>query len=447
MTNLNLIVLRALLSKKGWHGLGHMVTRLYAIIKQLHEMTESDVAVEAVRAAVEVQLEKAPQARDNLLSMLELVDETIAVPEDQLQHLVRKFIERSKVYALVDYAVNNVEQEDFDVNALTDLVAGAVEVGERVDTAVTDLFATSLSGAPDNRPVRLSLGVSRQLDASLRGGTGPGELCLYLAPPATGKTTFLIQSGAAHAREGGAVLHVTMEINTRKVIERYDQAWTGLSSEDLQTDWGQARAGTARHIVQKSGGQVHIVDWSYMPATAQDVGAMVRKLRGQGINITMVVVDYLALMSPNKPTGRELRSNYSAVGKEMRAVARHLDLPVLSAWQVNRQGSGKSNTLLSKEDVSESWDIIMIADTIIGLNQNPEELRRRTMRLNVLKQRESTARDVVEIYCDLDRLVVRDLSSEDHFAHVRSILHDDEEAPAEGAVRGASAAESTDTSG
>jgi replicative DNA helicase len=184
-----------------------------------------------------------------------------------------------------------------------------------------------------------------------------------------------------------------------------------------------------------------------MPATAQDVGAMVRKLRGQGINITMVVVDYLALMSPNKPTGRELRSNYSAVGKEMRAVARHLDLPVLSAWQVNRQGSGKSNTLLSKEDVSESWDIIMIADTIIGLNQNPEELRRRTMRLNVLKQRESTARDVVEIYCDLDRLVVRDLSSEDHFAHVRSILRDDEEAPVEGAVRGASAAESTDTSG
>lgn len=431
MLNMNLVVLRALLSKKGWWALNHLLDietfksveyrSLYKIIERMHDGTETDIPVEALAAEVESQHVSNTEHADSLLAYVQLIEETPEIPEDQLTALVRRFIERSNSYTIAEYITKHVEQESFDANVVAELAQRAVDVGARVSTAVTNLFETDLSGAPDTQPVRHSLGVSRQLDACLRGGVGPGELCIYLAPPAVGKTSLLCKSGAAHAQAGGGVLHVTLEINTRKVIERYDQAWTGLTSEEIATPSGQARACTARMITQKRGGSVFIVDWSYMPVTANDVGALVRKMKAQGKSISLVIIDYLGLMTPNKLPGKELRSQFSAVGKEMRQLAKNLDLPVLTAWQVNREGAKKTDALLSKEDISESWDIVMIADQIIGLNQNRAQLECKRMVLNIIKQRESTNRGHVTTYCDLERMVIRDKTAKDDFDEVREI--------------------------
>lgn len=436
MENLNLVVLRSLLTKRGWFGLNHLVKvdtfqsseyrQLFAAIERMHDGTEHDISPEVLAADVETTYQNNEEQRYKLLDMIQLLQETPECPEDQLVKLVTKFLQRSIGYSIAEYVTNHVEQESFDANAVADLAARAVDVSDRISSAVTDLFATGLSGSPEHRPVRISLGLSRKLDSGLRGGTGPGELCLYLAPPATGKTSLLIKSGAAHAQRGGGVLHITLEINTRKVVERYDQAWTSLGQEALQTEAGQKTINDARRLVQAAGGQVHIVDWSYMQVTANDIGALVRKMKAQGNKVTMVIVDYLGLMSPNKATGREVyRQTFSAVGKEMRALARNLDLPVLSAWQVNREGSKKS--VLGPADISESWDVVMIADTIIGLNQNLVMLNHNRMKLNIIKQRESTDRSVYELFCDLDTMTVRDITAEDHFDEVRSIMAQPEE--------------------
>lgn len=431
MENLNLVVLRSLLSKRGWFGLHHIVKvdtfqsseyrQLFAAIERMHDGTEDDILPEVLAADIETTYQHNEEQRYKLLDMIQLLEETPECPADQLTKLVTKFLQRSIGYSIAEYVTNHVEQESFDANAVADLAARAVDVSDRVSASVTDLFETGLSGAPESRPARISLGLSRKLDSGLRGGTGPGELCLYLAPPATGKTSLLIKSGAAHAQRGGGVLHITLEINTRKVVERYDQAWTSLGQEAIQTEAGQKRVQDARYIVQAHGGQVHIVDWSYMQVTSNDIGALVRKLKAQGKKVTMVIVDYLGLMSPNKSSGREVyRQTFSAVGKEMRALARNLDLPVLSAWQVNREGSKKS--VLGPADISESWDVVMIADTIIGLNQNLVMLNHNRMKLNIIKQRESTDRSAYELFCDLDTMTVRDITAEDHFDEVRSIM-------------------------
>jgi hypothetical protein len=98
-----------------------------------------------------------------------------------------------------------------------------------------------------------------------------------------------------------------------------------------------------------------------------------------------------------------------------------LDMPIVTAWQVNREGARKTDALLSKEDISESWDVVMIADQIIGLNQNDAERQSKRMVVNIIKQRESTERSAYTLYCDLDRLVVRDKTAKDDIDEIREI--------------------------
>lgn len=80
-----------------------------------------------------------------------------------------------------------------------------------------------------------------------------------------------------------------------------------------------------------------------------------------------------------------------------------------SAWQAKRLAMGKH--YLEKDDIGEDWGIVKNADILVGLNQNPQELRDKIMRVNIIKQRESTCRDTMNLYADLDRMIVKEHSS------------------------------------
>lgn len=435
--NVSMIVLRALMSKRGWHAFSHMVRvesfesnefrRIYQHLERLHVDTEGDVPLAAIRADVAVQYAGKPELVEEMGLVLDRLDRAEQLDHGLMQALIRRFLERGIAYEIAEHISNHVDKTDFSFNTVADLAARAVEVGERVTQAVTDVVASPLSGAADNRRVAHGLGVSHQLDAGLRGGVAGGELSVYLAGPSVGKTSFLCRTGASHAADGGRVLHVTLEINTRKVVERYDQCWTSRGREDLETPDGQEAVSLARDLVRQAGGHVWVVDWSYLTVSAADIGSLVRRMKGtkcpccdRMMAPTMIIVDYLELMSPNKLPGKEMRQIFSAVGKEHRALARNLDLPLCTAWQVNRAGNDVN--LLSKKDVSESWDIIKIADIILGLNQTMEELNNKRLRVNIIKQRESTNRGVFELYSDLDRMVVRDTKHEDTRDQVNAII-------------------------
>jgi replicative DNA helicase len=436
--NVPMLVLRHLLTKSGWHALSGMVRvesfdsneyrRIYQHVERLHEATESDLSVTALRADVEIQYSHSPDTAVELNLVLDRLEKTEALPADLVASMVRRFLQRSISFEIAQHILDNADKQEFSAHHVADLAARAVEVDQRVGETVVDVLASAASGAPDNRRSAYGLGCSRQLDIGLRGGVAPGELLIFLAPPSRGKTSFLCRAGASQAADGGRVLHVTLEINTRKVIERYDQAWTHKTSLELEEVGGPEAVRAARDIVKAAGGHVWVIDWSYMNVSAGDVGALVRRMRGTACGCgcggtmapDMVVVDYLELMSPTKAPGKEMRQGYAAVVREHRQLARNLDLPVLTAWQANRAGSGEM--LLSLKDLSESWDAGKIVDIVVGLNQNPAELRNKRMKLNIIKQREGTNRGVYELYCDLDRVEIRDLTHDDQREQINAVL-------------------------
>ncbi len=433
--NVPMLVLRSLLTKRGWHAANHLVRvetfddnafrRLYQHLVRLHAETEADVTVEALRADVAIHYARNPDRVEEMNLVLDRLAETEELDQDLMGALIKRFLERSISYEIAEYVSQSADKPEFSIAHVTDLATRAMEIGDRVDQTVTDVLAGPLSGAPDNRRVAHALGFSRQLDACLRGGVAGGELLVLVSAPNVGKTSFLCRAGATHAARGGRVLHVTMEINTRKVIERYDEAWTHRNQDELATPDGQQAATEARRCVREVGGHVWVIDWAYLPASANDVGALVRRMNGTrcecGCGGTMapdmVVIDYLQLMHPSKVPGKEMRQSFSVAIREHRALARNLEIPLLTAWQVNREGSQVS--LLSMKDVAESWDLPQVADIIVGLNPRMADDK---MVLNVVKQREARSRGVFEVYADLERMVIRDWDHTDTDRLVNVVL-------------------------
>jgi replicative DNA helicase len=381
---------------------------LYGHIESLHTAVDGDFTLQDLRVNVIGQYRQGETRADELLEVIDGIEETPEVNSGALRHSVDKFTKREYLAKAAQYIATNLSEDNLDAGIAYDLVQRAVDIGQGVNSEIMDLSESGVPGEVDDRSAICSLGISPELDSCLGGGVASGELLLFLAPPCRGKTSYLCAVGARAAAQGRKVLHVTLEIAARRVARRYDATLTGLTRVEMIDRPRTVVAG--RTQLTKAGGFVKIKDWSYMDVCPNDVKALVKRMRAKGDEVDLVIIDYLELMVSNPKqrfARREQRHEYGQLGKDIRAASVELDLPVITAWQVNRQGSNLD--VVNLEHVSECWDIIKHADIILGMNQSAEELRNAQLRMGVLKQRDGTNRPTVTLHSDLDRNQVRDL--------------------------------------
>lgn len=423
MTILPLLVLRALLRKEAWHKYKHLVTdetfsslqfrRIYTHLSSLHAQTAGDITPSALMADLEIAYAGRPEFLGELIEIVQDISETDDLDVNLLGTKITEFVQREFAAKAAEYVATHMHTSAFDVHLFNSLAARALDVSGRVGGEVIDFNKAPISRSTDAGSVRFNLGYSPQLDSDLAGGIGSGELSILLAPPMRGKTSLLCAAGANAARQGNRVLHISLEIRTEMVVRRYDQALTHFRKEGLE-QWPE-QVQTARQRITEAGGAVWIKDWSHAAVSALDIEAQVRQMRARGEDVNYIIIDYMELMvssTPARGKDAQARHSYSAIGQEVRALAVRLGVPVLTAWQVNRAGS--DTTVLTAKDISECWDIIKHADTIIGINQTDAEHLANRMRLNIIKQRQDTSRGQYELYSDLRRMIVRPVTEEDH---------------------------------
>lgn len=415
MDELLYTILVSLLNKATWRNYADVLTEdvfnnsttkaIYNHIHTLQNIAVDDLTIDDLRMEVQAAHAKSPERRDELLDVVDTM-EAVGLPEQELlEHYVRRFVEREIAYKAAWYISNKADSDEFDVNHAADLLARAVDTGSVIDSKVTSIMDAAL-GAGDDRVSVCSLGLSDKLDGILRGGVGAGELLVLLAGPARGKTSYLWKVATSAAQQGMNVLGITLEISESKCVRRIDQCLTGLTSDELVTARSAVRSARANIP-----GNLWIKDWSYRGVTTDDIGALVKRMGKNGDHVDMLMVDYLELVRPTTYNRNAERHNYARVVQDMRALAVELQIPVVTAWQVNRAGSDA--WLVTEKDISECWDVIKIADIILGLNQTPQDKAENLMRINVIKQREGTARPQIALYSDLDRMIIRGAGGDD----------------------------------
>ncbi|KPJ97093.1 MAG: hypothetical protein AMJ55_00305 [Gammaproteobacteria bacterium SG8_15] len=438
MDTLPATVLRSMLTKECWSAFNDLVKpdvftnmdyrKVFQHINELHEGTDKDLTISDIR--MELESTYKDTRLEELDGIVTQVEEMEPRSPDELRRYIQKFLQREYLTEGANYVAAHIHSGEIDVETAFEFFARARELASVIDAEVLDFAQADLPGHADDRPMVTSLGVSDSLDAYLHGGVGAGELLIYLAPPSRGKTSFLWATGAAAAAQGRNVLGITLELSARKCVRRVDQCLTNFTRDELI---GQPlRVSAARKDMP---GKLYIKDWSYTGVTVDDIKALVVRMRQRGEPVDYLLVDYLELVKPVRYNRHAERHNWSQTAQDLRALAVDLHIPVITAWQVNREGSEQH--VLSPRDVSECWDIVKHADIILGLNQSQAEMAERVMRVNIIKQRESTERPQVYLYCDMDRMIIRDGDEEADDDTTRTVgvrlgsgLHTDRNVPA-----------------
>lgn len=197
----------------------------------------------------------------------------------------------------------------------------------------------------------------------ITGGQDSQTLWVVRGGPKAGKSMTLINMANHVVKQGKNIIYFSAEVNRNTIENRLDALNTGLpitaiKKATLEPDEEAKLKNWYSHPDPKRGSFI-IVDKGNM--TTESIRATVRDYKTQ-MPIHLVVVDYLGLIKmPVKMEAKWIE--VGEVAKELRALAKEEDLPVLTAQQTNKQG-----------DTANAQEIDRTCDMLFDVSRdNPDE--------------------------------------------------------------------------
>lgn len=258
----------------------------------------------------------------------------------------------------------------------------------------------------------------RRLNTILSPGYHSKRLYTYLAFPGGGKSQILLKAAldikkynpdikAKDPSKTPAVLLITMENDIDETIERIFNM--KVSSEDI-------RNYTPAQVIKKlrNEGEMTLTDkndidivikyYANRSIDTNDLYGIIKDLYDDGTEVIALILDYIKRIRPAEKAVTE-KEELKNISNELKTLAKKLDIPVITAQQLNRSASGVIDAALqnNKEDVTRlvgrdgvagAWEIIENSDVVIVINQE-------------------TKRDTDEVFLAFKLLKRRYRSSED----------------------------------
>jgi hypothetical protein len=387
-------IFRNLLSKENWEACGALVDQsalvnsvavaILAVIRDLHKAVPGDLTVDELRLYVDS--DSTGSWKEELLGALDEIEKASVVQVDALRLSIQQFVARQLAMRAVQEITKGANRQDFDPAEAASILNRAVTV--RAESGGSQVFALEDSGDPNletDRPKLIPLRWSPKLDAAIGGGVAAGEVAILLGGAKRGKTSLMTISGARSALAGANVLHVGIE-SGKYAPRKYDSALTGLDYQGLIDNPKTVAA--ARKRVQRAGGSVSFVDWSYQEHSPSDLVPLIQETVDMVGGVDLLVLDYLKLMVPDRTRSFSRQAQWEMKSKlvvDMCAVAAKLGVPVLTAWQANR--SGYEESTVREVDTAECWDVVQHAHVLVGISRTKEEVKNKKARVHTILSR------------------------------------------------------------
>ena len=216
------------------------------------------------------------------------------------------------------------------------------------------------------------------IDELVDGGFGKGELIIFAAPPGIGKSWALVNVGMAAAKAGKTVVHYTLELNEGYVGQRYDAVLTGIAVPNLKYNIEDVTT-----QVGNLGGELIIKYWPTKSAGLNTLRASLDKLKLQGKNPDVIIVDYADLLKGN--SRKERHEELEEIVEGLRGIAGEYECPLYTASQINR--SGAEDDIITGTKIGGSFSKLMTADFMVSLSRKIEDKLAGTGRWHVIKNR------------------------------------------------------------
>lgn len=232
------------------------------------------------------------------------------------------------------------------------------------------------------------------------------ELVFVLADTGIGKTSLLINLGAAAMLKGSRVLHLTFELSAENTLRRYYRRIAEVDPALYRKDVPEVIK-RVKHWIKFAKGEAHILYQGAYTVSPTELVALVNQYIDLNGPIDLLILDYLDLMKP--PAGH--RSDYEALGQlshMVRNLCSEYDCTVISATQASRGSHRRRHLRL--DTIGDSYRKAQAADIVLGLVQSDEEFEANQGRIGLLKVRENPGRGIeIPVYMNLDLMLIADL--------------------------------------
>jgi replicative DNA helicase len=198
----------------------------------------------------------------------------------------------------------------------------------------------------------------------LLSGLQRATLNIVGARPSMGKTAFALNIAAHVAQQAmQPVLFFSLEMGHLELTQR-------ILAAEAQVDLKKIRTGDLTQADwSKIGRALHNLDCPlYLDDNAQvsvmEIRAKARRMRSRHGGLALVVIDYLQLMT-GRTTAENRQLEVSEISRNLKILARELDVPILALSQLSRNLESRSDKRPMLADLRESGALEQDADVVM----------------------------------------------------------------------------------
>ena len=199
----------------------------------------------------------------------------------------------------------------------------------------------------------------------LTNGFQGGDLIVLAARPAMGKTALamnIVRNGARP--KGKPPVFVSLEMTSDQLGMRLISSEAKIDSKDIRTGWVNDTDWPKIHRANSRLDRLNIKILDDPRQTHESVCRQVRRIHRK-TPIGLLVIDYLQLMKGPKADRKDLE--IAAITRDLKILAKTLNIPVLLLSQLNRQVEQRADKRPNLGDLRESGAIEQDADQVIFL--------------------------------------------------------------------------------
>jgi len=196
-------------------------------------------------------------------------------------------------------------------------------------------------------------------------GLRPGQLVLLAARSRVGKTSLACDIVRQAATDNRTVVFFSLEMTRQEIWERMISGQAGISLHDMRMREATDEEKNKVSYAASELASMSIIVKDTPNTTPLSMRGFSRKIISRKGKIDLIVVDYLQCIQ----SGKDRQSRYelvSDVSRQMKVLARTLNVPVLALAQLNRTAEDEEPRL---SHLRESGGLEQDADVVLLLNR------------------------------------------------------------------------------
>lgn len=218
------------------------------------------------------------------------------------------------------------------------------------------------------------------LNKEIQGGWGPGDLTIVFGNPGGGKSWVMVAAAAHAVKLGYKVNYYTLELGEDYVGKRFDCYYTGFSIDEINKHREKVE-----DAVERLKGNLIVKEYPPKSASISTIKAHVQKCIDDDHRPDLIIIDYVDYLKAPSKKFAERKDEIDDVFIGAKALAKELQVPILTPSQVNRMGA--KDDIIEGDKAAGSYDKMMVADICLSLSRKKEDKVLGTGRFHIMKNR------------------------------------------------------------